>query len=80
MKYIYDESYYITMKHIYDDTEEDDKDFMIERINKLTEYLAIEKNKNFMLEESMANLKRQNEQLQTKIIILESNANSKGHE
>jgi hypothetical protein len=68
------------MKHIYDDTEEDDKDFMIERINKLTEYLAIEKNKNFMLEESMANLKRQNEQLQTKIIILESNANSKRHE
>jgi hypothetical protein len=32
------------------------------------------------LEESMANLKRQNEQLQTKIIILESNANSKRHE
>jgi phage terminase large subunit-like protein len=57
---------------IYDDTHEHDKEFMIERINKLTEYLAIEKNKSFLLQEQNATLQRELNKLQTKITILES--------
>lgn len=54
---------------IFDDTHEHDKEFMIERINKLTEYLAIERNKSFMLEMENAHLQRTIENLKTKLII-----------
>lgn len=54
---------------IYDDTHEHDKEFMIERINKLTEYLAIERNKSFMLEMENAHLQRTIAKLETKLII-----------
>lgn len=54
---------------IYDDTHEHDKEFMIERINKLTEYLANEKNKSFLLAEQNAYLQSKIERLETKLII-----------
>jgi len=66
-------------KVIYDNTPEDDEQFMIERINKLTEYLAYEKNKSFMLEQQVASLQNKINQQQTKITILESNENNKRH-
>ena len=66
-------------KVIYDNTPEDDNEFMIERINKLQEYLAIEKNKSYMLEQQVAALQNKINQQQTKIIILESNENNKRH-
>lgn len=54
---------------IYDDTHEHDKQFMIERINKLTEYLANERNKSFLLAEQNAYLQSKIKQLETKLII-----------
>ena len=66
-------------KVIYDNTPEDDEQFMIERINKLTEYLSYEKNKSFMLEQQVASLQNKINQQQTKITILESNENNKRH-
>jgi|SaaInlStandDraft_1057018.scaffolds.fasta_scaffold132081_2 hypothetical protein len=66
-------------KVIYDNTPEDDNEFMIERINKLQEYLAIEKNKSYMLEQQAAALQNKINQQQTKITILESNENNKRH-
>ena len=66
-------------KVIYDNTPEDDEQFMIERINKLQEYLAIERNKSFMLEQQVASLQSKINQQQTKITILESNENNKRH-
>lgn len=54
---------------IYDDTHEHDKEFMIERINKLTEYLANERNKSFLLAEQNAYLQSKIKQLETKLII-----------
>ena len=54
---------------IYDDTHEHDKEFMIERINKLTEYLANERNKSFLLAEQNAYLQSKIERLETKLII-----------
>jgi hypothetical protein len=57
---------------IYDDTHEHDKEFMIERINKLIEYLAIEKNKSFMFESQNAHLQDKINRLETEIIILKS--------
>lgn len=68
--------FFVMKKIIYDDTHEHDKEFMIERINKLTEYLAIEKNKSFMLEQQNGHLQNKVNRLETEIIILKSKQNN----
>lgn len=64
--------FFVMENIIYDDTHEHDKEFMIERINKLIEYLAIEKNKSFMFESQNAHLQDKINRLETEIIILKS--------
>jgi len=64
--------FFVMENIIYDDTHEHDKEFMIERINKLIEYLAIEKNKSFMFESQNAHLQDKINRLEAEIIILKS--------
>lgn len=64
--------FFVMENIIYDDTHEHDKEFMIERINKLTEYLAIEKNKSYMLEQQNGYLQNKVNRLENEIIMLKS--------